>query len=391
MPANTLSFIAREGLHNVTVHLFRRRLPDGPLWYRFWLGGKKYSASTGHAIERDARSIARDKVVKAIAQSALKSSVPRTLGSCIQAYIDSMPADYSASHRRGAATRLNRFAAAVGADLRLDAVSADALSSRISAFIEQRGLTLKALTLRNDRVMISGFCAWLMLKREPDGAKWVSWAYNPASAQHVKTPKVERRIKPLIQEADVNALIRAAQHTELLPVVVLMLSGCRPIGVSRLLWKDVDLKKRVVWVKEKNESVPMPLSKWAAGKLEHWRRTRKPEPQPDDILAGTTREGMDKALKYLRLANGLPRTITWGALRRLVDFRLYKAGVSTQAAGAQMRHSPETAQRHYVEWKLLTSHEVADVLSFEPAAQAKPRKTGTKSGTRTGTRSRKAL
>lgn len=366
MPANSLSFVAREGLHNVTVHLFRRRLPDGPLWYRFWLGGKKHTASTGMIVDRDARQVARDEVVKAIAALEEDSIPDRRLKECVQIYWDNIPPTYSKAHRRNTKYRLGGFVEFASPTLDLATSSADRMSALVQNFLSARSAEGNGpVTIRNYRVALSGFFAWMMRRRENNGAAWVQWAFNPASSDRVESPRVEIRLRPPIEDEQVEALIKAASSTALLPSVVLMLSGCRPVGVARLRWRDVDTEKRIVWVQEKGQLAPVPISSWAASRISEWLKARDPQPGKDDVVCGTTREGMDQSLKYLRLAHNLPACLTWGALRRYADFKLYQAGVSPQEAGAQLRHSPQTAQRHYVDWRKLTSHQVADVLSFE--------------------------
>ncbi|MBE7466709.1 MAG: hypothetical protein HS116_24840 [Planctomycetes bacterium] len=387
MPANSLSFVAREGLHNVTVHLFRRRLPDGPLWYRFWLGGKKYSASTGHVIERDARSIARTEVVRAIESAAIPGGTRDfSLDRAIARYLEQMPAGTSHGHRKSARLRLAKFAAAAGPDLNLAGMTADQMNGRIQEYLAARANAGRgAVTIRNDRLALSGLCSWLLGFREPDGTRLVGWTHNPAGAKLAPTPRIARNIKPPLSDGMVERLLELAKPTVLYPAAVLMVSGCRPIGVDRLVWADFDAKARTVTIFEKGQRTPVPLSRWAVNELAAWRKSRSPCPPDDAKILPSTRYGMDNALKYLRQATGLPDEVTWGALRRYADFKLYQAGVSPQAAGAQMRHSPSTAQRHYVDWKRLTSHETAEVLSFGGGPKNRKRKAGTKSGTRTGT------
>ncbi|GMV79512.1 MAG: hypothetical protein AMXMBFR7_06960 [Planctomycetota bacterium] len=376
---NHLSFVAREGLHNVTVHLFRRRLPDGPLWYRFWLGGKKYSASTGMPVDRDARQIARDALIEAIARSTAREAVDRRLEACVRVYQENIPPTYSKAHRRNTRYRLGGFVEYADPALDLAASSADRMSALVQNFLAERAAAGNGpVTIRNYRVALSGFFAWLMRRRENDGTAWVQWAFNPASSDRVESPRIEIKLRPPLEDDQVEALIKAASGTDLLPAVVLMLSGCRPVGVARMRWRDVDTEKRIVWVQEKGHLAPVPISTWAADRIKGWMKTRSPKPTQDDVVCGTTREGMDQSLKYLRLAHGLPAALTWGALRRYADFKLYQAGVSPQEAGAQLRHSPATAQKHYVDWRKLTSHKVADVLSFERPAKS-PAKSPVKS------------
>lgn len=50
-----------------------------------------------------------------------------------------------------------------------------------------------------------------------------------------------------------------------------------------------------------------------------------------------------KELRLLRQAHGLPDSLTFGALRRLTYFRLYKAGVNPQLAARIMGNSVEIA------------------------------------------------
>jgi len=161
-----------------------------------------------------------------------------------------------------------------------------------------------------------------------------------------------------------------AKAQRVFPVLILMQSGFRPAGCERICWNDFDWQRKTVRTSEKNLERAIPLSNWASRELAAWKRkhakhdTHRVYPHHIELA--------HKELRLLRQAHGLPDSLTFGALRRLTYFRLYKAGVNPQLAARIMGNSVEIAMRHYISLETLNAHKA--VRALEPRPQSVPKK-----------------
>lgn len=229
------------------------------------------------------------------------------------------------------------------------------VSQIVQAWLDERKLEGKsATTLNNDQRCVSRMFSWLSIRN------LVNWPYNPAQRARLDVPKPDVKVKPPIDEGDVDKLMQAAKDHKIFPVLVLMQSGFRGVGSSQVKWSDIRLtaKPSVDVPIEKERTRTIPLSAWATRLLKAWRKKH-----PDDFFVypfGLSQCQHD--LMELRIAHQLPAAITLQSLRRLTYRRLYEAGVSPQLAAKIMGSSVPVAMKHYVDLETLNAHEAVKAL-----------------------------
>jgi len=324
-------------------------------YYRFKIRGapREYKST----LETDVRK-ARTKAEQA-ADIAVRAATITTQPCMLRDRL----AKYMALHPKNTQliARLERFSAHFDVDHDLARMDEEAFTGHIITFLAKREPNIEPITLRNERICISGFCSWLMAPDPATGKRAVSWRVNPSHAKLHKRVRVSRKIKPMVQPEDLERLLAASRKTPLHPALILMLSGCRPVGLTTANdWAKINLGEHPSFETfEKNNNVKRALGKWAAAELRQWRAENPERPVLPGDQYETTRQ-----LKMLRRIVGLPDHCTFGALRRTCDFKLYQEGVDPQIAAKIMDHSVTTAMRNYVEYRQLDPKGSVNVLDF---------------------------
>jgi integrase len=164
-----------------------------------------------------------------------------------------------------------------------------------------------------------------------------------------------------------------AENRAIYPVIVLMCSGLRTVGCTRLQWKDLELNGQKPLVRvplEKGLKRTVPLSQWAAEKLAAWKLKHPPKSDHFRVYPGDS----NNAGRDLRTLRGTNNKLTFGAMRRMASTRLYQAGVTPQLAAKIMGHSVRVALQHYVQMEAMNAHAAVQALDYatQPPQNQRP-------------------
>lgn len=349
------------GSKPVRVALVRR---CGVLHYVFCLKGRRFRGSTGEAGETAARGVAREAVQRAM-QAA--PGAPLLLADAIADYLETKWPD-GGETRKSSEGRLERFKAFAG-ELDLSATSGDILTQRVQAFLDEGQAKHKRApqTLRNDQLVLSAFCSWLLRSRTGR----IPWRYNPASRKLLTLPAVQAPSHAEIPATALDDLLRAGRTFEVWPVIVLCLgAGLRPRGAAKRRWDEIDLEARTITVTEKKRTRIVPLGEWACLELTAWREAHK----ADEAVYPFHHDTAFDQIRQIRKAAGLPDSVTLQALRRAAANRLIDS-VEPRIYSLVMGHSLEVAQKHYLLRTSAKAHAaVNEALDFRERPKSLPQK-----------------
>lgn len=356
----TLSFKMKTAAGDVDYYL-RRLTTSGPFHYNFYWKAERYRESTKTGDLKQARAAAERAIEKVLNASRVVGQ-SWALAAAVDAFLDDLWPEHLRSNNRtyqGHKSRLKAFAKSHGGVVVSGATFED-FRAVVQAYIDTRkdeknakGETISAENVDNDRRSISRFCSWLIEK------KYVGWAGNPAQRKGLRAPTVAHAPKRPASADSAAAVIEKAKGHALYPVLILVSSGMRPIGCTRVLWKHIRFgaKPYIDRAFEKKRARDIPLSQWAAKALQACKGSKTDDQRvfPYHI---------DVATKYLRqLRKGIDETLTFYPIRRLANMRLYQAGVPPQVAAKIMGNSVEVQMRHYVDLEALDAHEHVEALA----------------------------
>ena len=348
-----------------------RRKHGGNWHYVFWWKGVRYRESCGTTDHAAAKAIAERTILNA--QRETSCAVPTaaaTLEKALWIFLDGRWPQRETRHRdrhyQDCLNRLDQFRHFAGDKLAFTSLSIDDARRLIQQYIDHRRGQGKAPgTLHNDQKVLSAFCGWMMKRHA------TRWTANPADKKALDLPRQHVTPKPAALQDDVEMLLENAKNQSVYAVLVLMCSGLRPVGVTRLRWTDIHLgEKPTVRVVEKSVTRIVPLSEWAREKLAAYKLRRPPADQEAKVFPFSS----NYAGARIRALRG-SSTITLYALRRMAYTRLYQAGVSPQLAAKIMGNSVRVALRHYVDLEAMNAHEAVKALDFEKPPQKPPHDT----------------
>lgn len=354
MPTHT----HRTTAGDVDYSLERRR--HGGNWhYRFWWQGKEFRASTkthDHALAR----LAAEKAILLELQPR-DNTAPCSVAEAVKLYLETRWPDNPRKDRyfRESTLRLEYFKKFAGG-ARFCNATTDEARLLIQRFLDGRIAAKKsARTVTNDYAVISACCQWLLQR------KYTRWLTNPAAKKSLQIPKPRPKPKLAANEEAVEALLVKTYNRAIYPVIVLMCSGLRLAGCTRVRWCNIHLGEKpfIEVPAEKGASRNIPLSEWAAQKLSTWKLRRAPSHEEARVYAGST----NAACRLIRELT--EKQLTFGALRRLTYTRLYKAGVNPQLAAKIMGNSIAVALKHYVDLSVIDAHEAVIALNLDKPAQ----------------------
>lgn len=345
-----------------TIALHLRRRADR--WhYDFCYAGKRYRGPTGQSDLRQALAIAKQSADRILSPNSLRG---KTFAGLRDQYISGRWPDplqrVGNRHYLSQASRIDLFLGFAGAQNNPPA-SVIEMRQLIQRYLDHRRTKVSALTVRNDCRAISAWLGWL-IKRG-----LVEWPTNPADGRLLDQPETDRKVRPPADEIALQKLmdyLRANPeklvHRELYGLLVLISSGLRPAGATRVTWGDLNLSdKPSVTIFEKRKTRTIPLSGWARTELSAIHARKKPAQTervyPYGISAATHH------IRDLRQALKLSETLTLQGIRRLVSHRLYDAGIDPKLASRIMGNSPQTVERHYLDVNLLSAHEAAEAIA----------------------------
>ena len=345
----TFSFLTNSAC---TVRIALERPPKAAaIYYRFTLYGRRHYKTTKTLDARQARRIA-----EGAANQAAVHGPGHSISVLVQQYLAvRWPGGTDSENDSGsdARCRLQGFVEYSGQIVCLSS-DAGAMTDLIQRYVDKRlADRLEGQTIKNDQTVLSAFFAWC--KR-----KFRLWQYNPATAENLTLPKVTKRDREPLAYDSIVALLDVARDSELYPVLVLLLCGCRPRGAMRLTWEDIDLTHRLVKPTEKRVERVIPLGAWACAELFplHWISTGKIWRYHHDTA--------HDELARIRKAHGLPKTLTLQALRRACEMQLWDSDVSPQRSAKIMGHSVVTAEKHYIKLAAMRAHQAAEHLDWSP-------------------------
>jgi len=350
-------------------YVLRRRSTSGPWSYDAHWQGKRLRDSTKSRDLATAKEIAEEALL-AVTQSSPVAPSYLTLQQACDACVNDLYPEHDTDRKRTRGNlkhRLGNFCKKDRGALNVMAISHDAMRRLIQKFIDERKQSVGGTSVDNDRRAISRLCSWLMKRH-------VQWPANPALGKQLETPPQIRRIKDPASDDAADKMTAAAfehpaYHT-VFPVLVLMQSGFRPIGCTRVRWCDMTTdSKPMVKVREKNVETTIPLSQWALTELLRYKAAHPP-PSDEVHIFPYQRDWATEMIARLRkkVAPGF----TLYALRRRAFLRLYQADVSPQKAAKIMRCSVATALRHYVQLERMDAHDAAETLAPTPVNVTKP-------------------
>lgn len=359
-------------------YALRKRKAGGVWHYRFWLNGTEHRESTKQhdlaqarlVVEKEIHTLQRPVLPGAHGVARLKAAVDHYLNT--RWPYDPTPGKdgriptelrLQDRHYRDTRSRLGQFQSYLGDDAAFVTLSLDDARFAIQRYVDtRRALKKSARTLHNDQHVISKFCAWMVQRR------LASWVANPASTKGLDIPRPHSKPKAAAVVDEIEILLHAARKKAIYPFIILMCSGLRPVGCTRVKWKDIDLAdKPVIRVPiEKNEYRTIPLSAWAAEKLAAWKLTN--QPSENFLVYASSVNNACRRLRNLRGASA----VTFGAMRRMAYTRLYAAGVTPQLAAKIMGNSIQVALKHYVLLETMNAHEAVAALDITTKPAQKP-------------------
>jgi len=344
----------------VRVQLYRRT-PEGPFHACFFWRGERHRISTDHHVEREARAAAKLAVIRISEQPHKETTSARLpLSAAITRFLDEVWPDKTGETYANVKGRLYMFEhAAENATIDLVDASFDRLVETVQTFLNARSAAgMKPRTVINDKLVLSRFFTWLS-KQQP---RVVSWRGNPASSAHLTIPKPQQKASPPLPVAVQKLLIESTQGSEIWPIVCLCLgAGVRPIEAFRAHWDEIDTEQGVVPVLAKKKARLVPLCPSLCLYLDDVRQSGPVWPQHHDTA--------HDVLAVIRKKHGLPKTVTYQAMRRTAAVRIARE-VDTVTYAVIMGHSLDVAQQHYLEAKALMLNDPYHPDSWQVRARA---------------------
>lgn len=340
----------------VNVSLFRRQR-GGPLYYYFTYGGDIHRASTKKMSTRDARDVATAAVREATATPVAQRGSLMLAEAITEMLLDRWP-QKSGRTFLNVKNRLEAFSAWAGAT-DLATLNGEGMRSAIKKYLTERFKTVGARTVKNEQLVLSNFCTWLMTHDAYRAL--LGWPMNPADARTLglPRPKIAERILP---KAEVlQSFFDKVKLTDAWPVVVMCAgSVARPIGAMRVTWEDVDFKASTITLREKNTVRTIPLGRWASAELQAWKTAHPDNPKP---FMSNEQSAM-RTLTSLQHDVPKGKRITLQTLRMLAANQLMDV-LDTRAYADITGHSLKTADRHYRAKRQSTAHaEVSAALDW---------------------------
>lgn len=332
---------------NISISIYRRQAA-GTFYCYFRYGKQRHRINLETKVKREAEREARLKV------QAVTSSTPSKgkllLSDAITATISARwpKPDMEVQGYTDAKNRLEKFKEGAGdVDLgRLDRVEVTGI---VQKYLNARGETRSARTVINDRLVISRLFSWLMKH-----GRVQHWNANPASSAFLSLPAPVEGKKHVATQEEIEALLARATGV-FRAVVVLVLSGLRPVGACRCRWADIDFDAGVLRVMEKRKTREVRLSGWAVEEL------RKIDALGESVWPRPSKQFFAMFQTHARTMK-LDGKLSAYALRRAAVKRIWSAGVPAEKAAKMLGHSVRTAETFY---KALEAMDTApDVLDW---------------------------
>ncbi len=347
-----ISFSVQLPHDRVRVTLYRRK-STAPFYARWWRDGEQHHRSTKAWDEKVARAEARKLV-----ENCTTARGEANTSALVEEYKATRwpTPEVRDSTFKDHAHRLATFLTSLK-DEHFTACDTREATALIQSHLDRRGgLGMAPQSLVNDQRVVSRFCSWLMHRR------LTIWHVNPATKSLLDMPRVERRIKPHLSDAELRKFLKAAQP-ELKPIIVLCAgAGLRARGALRLKWSNIDTKRRLLRVFEKSRERVVPLSPWVCAQL-------KPGEPDTPIWPFGHKVVFHHAARAAKRA-GVPAA-TLQACRRTFLWKLFKANVSPQLAAKLAGNSIQVIAAHYVNLAALDASKAVLHVDFSPTADKK--------------------
>lgn len=239
---------------------------------------------------------------------------------------------------RGYQVDLNQFQKMLSnnsnAPVFVDAITEEKIEQYRQSFVQRQ---LKPASINRKINSISSFCNFAVKK------KWL--AYNPA--QDVDRVKGKSAERSFLKAEEIQKIIGAITQPVAKYVVILMSNtGLRISEATNLQLKDVDLNKKMVYVKEgkggKNRTVPMNAA--LVTQMKQYLTTVRPKTNSLNFFAtkktgGISQQYVNKILKEACKKIGMDKDVTSHVLRHSFASNLVKNKVHVAVIAKALGHA----------------------------------------------------
>lgn len=368
-------FVIQLDGHAVRAKLYTRGASD-TLHADYHLFNQRFRLVT------DETSTARAKIVveRHVRTNALrlKNALPKAfLKEMVDAYLSFQFPDKSPQARYHLTNKthlsvLNIFRAYAGDELDLSIVTGNEAVTLVQKYVNHlHSKKRSAVTIDNHRRVLVSFFGWAI------GERRVQFETNPAiMSPRLKMPG-DIHIKPVppVSKSDVDKILEATKKKRYYPTVVLVLAaGLRPIGTTRLKWKDVNFDAKTLWVEyEKGVGRNIALGDWAVGEL-YAVFTRRRQPKDETRIVPYERNWItNRFTRVCKKLFGKKTHIRLKNLRNTFMNEMYLAGAQPSRVAALAGNSTKTIEKHYLTLRTLHSHETANIVNFRPTPKPVPK------------------
>jgi len=328
------------------MRVFRRNGSD-VWWADHHAGGRRHRKSTETADKRKAEKKARSWAKELDEQFAVVR-IPTMLSAAIKGFLQECEEAHLAINTvRGYRHILNRFLAVAGNE-DISLWSRDAAFDKVTEFIRVRRAEVK--NYEKERVVVGTFFNFAKSKRWYRGE-------NPAGGKLHRQRKPrrgfvipERRTTP---EED-QALRREGHKSPVWPVLLLTRwAGMRRGEACAIRWSEIDLQQGCADVMGHEGGRKHPRRVWLAPWVVMQLRSMKPAWLPRDGDIPIWPHHPDSATELLGelCDEHLDRKISFNDLRASFATDCYEHGLSAEQESKIVGHSPEVANKHYLEYE----------------------------------------
>lgn len=270
-----------------------------------------------------------------------REAAPQKLGVAVAGYFEGK--QLAASTRRSYRSRLGRFAASVGEETPLGAVT----RAHVQAWIDAQP---DPLTAESELTAIKSFFRFCR------DAEWTK--ADPAG--RVKKPKAPPRLPRAVLDDELGAVLAAVRpgRAWCRPVYEFAaLTGLRCSELARLRWEDVDAEQRLLSlpVQKNGKAETQPIPRAALALLDGLERrgpyvfTSPAEVDPDaerNVMAWAAQ--IQRTFRLAKDAAGIERKLTPHGLRHRYCTKLAEAGANAFTIQAAARHADIQTSARYV-------------------------------------------